>query len=79
VGAFAAPAILRARNLNDRLNLAFIGVGGRGGGNLQEIAGSGNENVVALCDVNSQNLGLAANLSPKPARSPTSAGCMTKS
>jgi predicted dehydrogenase len=64
VGAFAAPAILRARNLNDRLNLAFIGVGGRGGDNLQEIAGSGNENVVALCDVNSNNLNFAGNLFP---------------
>lgn len=28
---FAAPAILRAKNLNEKLNVACIGVGGRGG------------------------------------------------
>ncbi len=32
---FAAPAILRAASANERLNVAFIGVGGRGGGNLK--------------------------------------------
>ena len=44
-----APAILRGRNLNDKLNIAMIGVGGRGAANLK---GVGAENVVALCDVN---------------------------
>ena len=34
---------------NEKLNIAFIGCGGRGGGNLDELAG---ENVVALCDTN---------------------------
>ena len=34
---------------NEKLNIAFIGCGGRGGGNLNELAG---ENVVALCDTN---------------------------
>jgi predicted dehydrogenase len=57
---FAAPALLRARALNERLNLAFIGVGGRGGANLRTMTESGVENVVALCDVNSRNLGKAA-------------------
>ena len=33
---------------NDKLNLAFVGPGGRGGANLQGLA---SENVVALCDV----------------------------
>src|SRR5262245_26006998 len=46
-----APAFLRGRNLNDKLNIACIGVGGRGAANL---AGVGGENIVALCDV-SQN------------------------
>ena len=45
----AAPAILRGRNLNDKLNIAMIGVGGRGAANLK---GVGAENIVALCDVN---------------------------
>src|SRR5262245_903830 len=45
------PAFLRGRNLNDRLSIACIGVGGRGASNL---TGVGGENIVALCDV-SQN------------------------
>ena len=44
-----APAIVRGRNLNDRLNIAVIGVGGRGGGNMREVE---SQNIVALCDVN---------------------------
>ncbi len=48
-GASLVPARLRAGSPNDRLNLAFIGAGGRGGANLKGLA-EGN-NVVALCDV----------------------------
>lgn len=51
------PSILRARNPNDKLNVAVIGCGGRGAGNLSEVAG---ENIVALCDVNERNLDGAA-------------------
>ncbi len=50
---FAAPSILCGRNLSDRLNIAIIGCGGRGAANLEEVAG---ENIVALCDVNDNNL-----------------------
>src|SRR5438876_5998341 len=46
--AVGAPALLRARNLNDRLNIAMIGAGGRGADNLRGVA---SENIVALCDV----------------------------
>jgi predicted dehydrogenase len=46
--ALAAPAFLRARGANDRLNIAMIGSGGRGAANL---AGVKSENIVALCDV----------------------------
>ena len=48
IGAFAAPAIVRGRNLNERLNIAVIGAGGRGGSNLHEVQ---SENIVTLCDV----------------------------
>src|SRR5689334_620424 len=48
-GALAAPAFLRGQNLNSRLNIAAIGVGGRGASNLGEVART--ENVVAICDV----------------------------
>jgi len=47
-GVLGVPAILRGRNLNERLNIAAIGVGGRGASNLEGVA---SENIVALCDV----------------------------
>lgn len=50
---FAAPAILRGQNLNEKLNIAAIGVGGRGSANLQGVE---SENIVFLCDVNESNL-----------------------
>src|SRR5687768_9101750 len=61
---WAAPAWLRAAGANERLNLAFIGVGGRGGSNLNDIARNGQENVVAICDVNEGALGAAAEKYP---------------
>lgn len=60
---FAAPAILRARGVIDKLNIAAIGVGGRGGGNLGEVAKS--ENIVALCDVNESTLSRARTAHPR--------------
>src|SRR5262245_26360369 len=50
-GAFLlkAPAFLRGKNLNEKLNIAVTGSGGRGASNLQSV---GSENIVALCDVN---------------------------
>ncbi len=48
VAAWAAPAVVRGRNLNEKLNIACIGVGGRGASNLHDVA---SENIVALCDV----------------------------
>ena len=53
----AAPALLRGQNLNNKLNIAIIGTGGRGGGNMGSVA---SENIVALCDVNGKNLEAAA-------------------
>src|ERR1041384_112261 len=49
----AAPAFLRGQNLNDKLHIAIIGAGGRGGSNLQSVA---SQDIVALCDVNANNL-----------------------
>jgi predicted dehydrogenase len=48
VGAVTVPTIARARNLNEKLNIAMIGVGGRGAANLNGVT---SENIVALCDV----------------------------
>lgn len=61
--AFGFPAIVSAKSPNSKLNLAIIGVGGRGGGNMASTARA--ENVVALCDVNLQNLDRAASGYPK--------------
>ena len=47
---------LRAATPNQKLNVAFIGVGGRGGANLGQIAAVPEVNVIALCDVNRNHL-----------------------
>lgn len=62
LAASTAPALLRAADPANRLNIAVIGCGGRGAGNLAEVA---SENIVALCDVNEQNLEAAARHHPK--------------
>ena len=59
--AWTAPTILHGRNLNEKLNIAIIGCGGRGGGNMSSVA---TENIVALCDVNENNLNAAAEKHP---------------
>jgi len=61
---FAAPAVVRGKNLNEKLNVAVIGVGRRGGANLQSVS---SENIVALCDVDRDNL-LAAGVKHPGAR-----------
>ncbi|MHC4655399.1 MAG: Gfo/Idh/MocA family protein, partial [Planctomycetota bacterium] len=55
--------ILKAGNSpNEKLNIAIIGVAGRGGGNMNNVK---SENIVALCDVNAKNLANAAKRFPK--------------
>lgn len=57
VTATLAPAILRAKNVNEKLDIAIIGAGGRGGANTRRVR---SENIVALCDVSEKNLNAAA-------------------
>ena len=52
----------RAASANEKLNIAFIGVGGRGEANLNGLRG---ENVVALCDVDDERAGGAYERFPK--------------
>ncbi|MFT5522303.1 MAG: putative dehydrogenase [Pirellulaceae bacterium] len=59
---FGAPSILKALNANERLNIVVIGAGGRGGSNAGNVA---SENIVALCDVNENNLNAAGKRFPK--------------
>ncbi len=56
VAAFGAPAFLRAQNLNSRINVACIGVGGKGDSDSSSAFGLGG-NIVALCDVDANTLG----------------------
>ncbi len=59
---WAAPALLRGAGLNDKLDIAIIGVGGRGGANL---GGVSSENIVALCDVYEEPVNRAAQKYPQ--------------
>jgi predicted dehydrogenase len=58
----AVPGVLRARGANEKLNIAIIGSGGRGGANLK---GVGSEDIVALCDVSTAAVEKAAEKHPK--------------
>ncbi len=76
-----APAFLRGRNLNDKLNIAFLGCGGRGLANINQLtinparppkpdadpnAGPHpDENVTVLCDVNQLAIDAALQRFPK--------------
>ena len=54
--------ILKAgRSPNEKLNIAIVGVGGRGGSNMNNVK---SENIVALCDVNDKALAAAAKRFP---------------
>lgn len=68
-GAFAAFSILSSRSWanspNGRLQVAQVGVGGRGQVDLKSIVRLDNVDVVALCDVDSEALSQAATLCPK--------------
>jgi predicted dehydrogenase len=46
--AFGVPTLLRAQNLNSKLNIAIIGAGGKGASDTDCCSG---ENILALCDV----------------------------
>jgi len=61
---FVAPTLSRGNSPNGKLNVAFIGVGGRGGGNLAVIAGCPEVQVAALCDVNRTSLQAVATQFP---------------
>ena len=62
-GALTANAASYSRiyGANERLNIGAIGVGGRGGGDLDAV---GSENIIAICDVDSGALTAAGNRYP---------------
>lgn len=66
IGAMFIPALI-TRSPNSKLNLAFIGVGGRGHRNLTNTASHG-DNVVALCDVSETRAARGFELFPNAKR-----------
>jgi len=62
--ALAGCVAARPRRVsaNEKLNIAIIGAGGRGATNIKEV---GDENIIALCDVNEEQLNAAAAKLPK--------------
>ena len=63
LATLAMPAIVHGRNLGETLNIALVGVGGRGADNHKTMSEQ-KQNVVALCDVDAHNLAEAAKRSP---------------
>lgn len=63
-GSMIAQSRGYATSPNDRLRLAFIGVGGRGGANLRTLAATKEIDVIGLCDVDSRFLDNASELFP---------------
>jgi predicted dehydrogenase len=62
VGSSTTPA--HSAMANDKMNIAFIGIGGRGKANLDGIART-KQNIVALCDVDDKRAGKAYQRFPK--------------
>lgn len=62
VSTLGFPAITRSASPMKRLNLAGVGVGGKGGSDMSETAV--NNNVVAICDVDDRTLQSAAQKYP---------------
>ncbi len=63
LAAMSAPAFLRGQNLNSRVAVAGIGVGGKGSSDIKGTADAGAD-IVALCDVDENTLKKAAALYP---------------
>lgn len=66
-GALGMPGLVRGQNLNSKVQVAAIGVGGKGGSNIQSVAACGAE-FVGLCDVDSRTLASAAKKFPEAAK-----------
>ena len=64
---FGVPALVRGQNLNSRIQIAGIGVGGQGSGDIDQAAKCGGT-IVGLCDVDSQMLDKKAAQYPEAKR-----------
>ncbi|MDO5577022.1 MAG: twin-arginine translocation signal domain-containing protein, partial [Fibrobacter sp.] len=50
---FPVPGLARDRSPSSKLNIVCVGINGMGAGNLNQVK---SENIIALCDVNANNL-----------------------
>ena len=64
---FAAPAIVSGQNLNSKIRVACIGVGGKGSSDTKNAFKEGGE-IVALCDVDTNTLDHMSKGFPKAAK-----------
>lgn len=64
-GVFSGVAPAESKAANEMLNIASIGVGGKGWVDMNSVAG---ENIVAICDVDAGNLAKAAAKFPRAKR-----------
>ncbi len=55
-GAALATGLVRARNINERLNIGFIGLGGRSKELLPQFTALSDVRIAALCDVDEERL-----------------------
>src|SRR5687768_3853307 len=55
-GYWTARAAAKSKSPNERLNVGFIGAGGRGRANLEGVS---SENIIAVCDVDERSLNKA--------------------
>ncbi len=65
VGYFSGVATAQSKSPNEKLNIACIGVAGRGGANVEGVQG---ESIVAICDIDDRNLDRASKQFPKAAK-----------
>lgn len=68
IGVALAGLPARADNLNEQLNVGFIGLGGRGNELLRQFGRLRNVRIAALCDPDAELLGQAADHYPNTAR-----------
>ena len=61
--AFGVPTLLRGQNLNSKLNIACVGIGGKGRSDTDACA---DENIVALCDVDTGSTAYATQTKKYP-------------
>jgi predicted dehydrogenase len=64
-GYFSSASAAPSSSPNEKLNVACVGVNGRGADNVKGVQG---ENIVALCDIDDRNLGRAAERFTKAAK-----------